>query len=493
MTISSSDLFPTETAGLPAAHSPEWLELADGDALDHHHHHELPTKGRALDAVALSATLHCLTGCAIGEVLGMVIGTALGFSNWGTVALAVGLAFLFGYSLTSLPLLRAGMALSAVVPIALATDTFSIAIMEIVDNGVMLAIPGAMHSGVGSLLFWGALSFALVVAGVIAFPVNRWLITRGKGHAVLHNSGHHPNFPARAVGAVAVIAFLFGSGVLIAEAVGSGDSATHGAGMQAGAGHGGEDGGHAATEPRRDEVETSVPGLAVSERGLAIELDRTSLRRGARAELGFRIAGEDGRAVRDFELEHEKRMHLIVVRRDTSGFQHLHPRMDRDGHWSTRITLPEAGAYRVFADFERDGRSTTLGADLTADGPANYRPLPAPSSSMTTATGYDVEVSGEPARAGDEAELEFTVRHNDEVIHTEPYLGAGGHLVALRQGDLGFLHTHPVEHADSAGAGHDDSVPFATEFPSAGRYRLFFQFRHEGRVHTTAFTQDVTR
>src|SRR5688500_448022 len=105
----------------------------------HHHDHELPTSGRALDAVALSATLHCLTGCAIGEILGMVIGTALGFSEWGTVALAVALAFVFGYSLTSLPLLRAGLALSAVVPIALATDTFSIAVMEIVDNGIILA------------------------------------------------------------------------------------------------------------------------------------------------------------------------------------------------------------------------------------------------------------------------------------------------------------------------------------------------------------------
>jgi len=184
------------------------------------HHHELPTSGRALDAVALSATLHCLTGCAIGEVLGMVIGTALGFSEWGTVALAVALAFLFGYSLTSLPLLRAGLALSAVVPIALATDTFSIAVMEVVDNAIMLSIPGAMESGVGDVLFWGALSFALVIAGVVAFPVNRWLITRGRGHAVLHDSGHHPNFPVRLVGAVAAVAFLFGSSVLIAEVFG---------------------------------------------------------------------------------------------------------------------------------------------------------------------------------------------------------------------------------------------------------------------------------
>src|SRR3712207_4622239 len=191
---------------------------AEHDHEGHHGHHELPTSGRALDAVALSATLHCLTGCAIGEVTGMVIGTALGFSEWGTVGLAVALAFLFGYSLTSLPLLRAGLALSAVVPIALATDTFSIAVMEIVDNAIMLLVPGAMESGVGDVLFWGALSFALVVAGVVAFPLNRWLITRGRGHAVLHNSGHHPSFPTRIVATIAALAFLFGSGVLIAEA-----------------------------------------------------------------------------------------------------------------------------------------------------------------------------------------------------------------------------------------------------------------------------------
>jgi hypothetical protein len=199
---------------------------------DTHAGHELPTSGRALDAVALSATLHCLTGCAIGEVLGMVVGTALGFSEWGTVALAVALAFLFGYSLTSLPLLRAGLALSAVVPIALATDTFSIAVMEIVDNALMLAIPGAMESGVGDILFWGALSFALVVAGVVAYPVNRWLITRGKGHAVLHNSGHHPNFPTRIVAAIAAAMFVFGGAVLVAEAFDD-DPPAHEAGAHA--------------------------------------------------------------------------------------------------------------------------------------------------------------------------------------------------------------------------------------------------------------------
>ena len=183
---------------------------------DHHHDHELPTSGRALDAVSLSATLHCLTGCTIGEIAGMVLGTALGLSQWPTVALAVALAFVFGYTLTSLPLLRAGLALSAVIPIALATDTFSITVMEIVDNATVLAVPGAMDAGLGDLLFWGALSFALVAAGVVAFPVNRWLITRGKGHAVLHQSGHHPNFPTKLVAALALAAFAFGVAVLVA-------------------------------------------------------------------------------------------------------------------------------------------------------------------------------------------------------------------------------------------------------------------------------------
>ena len=156
----------------------------------------MPTSGRALTAVAISATLHCLTGCAIGEILGMAIGTALGFSDWGTVALAVALAFVFGYSLTSLPLLRAGFALGAVIPIALASDTFSIAVMELVDNLVVIAVPGALEAGLGTWLFWGSLSFALSVAFVAAVPVNRWLIARGKGHAVVHRRG-----PRRAVAA----------------------------------------------------------------------------------------------------------------------------------------------------------------------------------------------------------------------------------------------------------------------------------------------------
>ena len=135
----------------------------DAAATEHHaHHHEMPTSGAALTGVAISATLHCLTGCAIGEIAGMAIGTALGFSNLATILLAIALAFVFGYSLTSLPLLRAGLALGAVIPIALASDTLSIATMEVVDNLVLVAIPGAMHAGLGDLLFWGSLAFALV-------------------------------------------------------------------------------------------------------------------------------------------------------------------------------------------------------------------------------------------------------------------------------------------------------------------------------------------
>jgi hypothetical protein len=198
-------------------------------AATHSHHHQHGHAGDGAWSVAISATLHCLTGCAIGEVLGMVIGTALGLSELGTVALAVGLAFLFGYALTSLPLLRSGLALAAVIPIALAADTFSIAVMEIVDNAIMLIIPGAMEAGLDSTLFWGALSFALAVAFVIALPVNHWLIGRGKGHAVVHRTGIHGGPSPRVVGTVLAVAFVFGASVLAAEALGGEEEPVPGA------------------------------------------------------------------------------------------------------------------------------------------------------------------------------------------------------------------------------------------------------------------------
>jgi Domain of unknown function (DUF4396) len=186
----------------------------------HEHHHEpLPASGRALSGVALSATLHCLTGCALGEIAGMVIGTAAGFSNPGTIALSVALAFLFGYSLTSLPLLRAGLALGAVIPIALASDTLSIAVMEVVDNVIMVVVPDALDAGLADVLFWGSLSFSLVIAGGFAFPVNRWLIARGKGHTAVHETGIHGGPPVRLVGAIAVVAAVFGTTVLVADTI----------------------------------------------------------------------------------------------------------------------------------------------------------------------------------------------------------------------------------------------------------------------------------
>ncbi len=164
-----------------------------------HHAHAHPTEahahahahGASLNRLAFTATLHCLSGCAVGEVLGMVIGTALGLAALQTVALAVVLAFAFGYAFTMVPLLKAGLAFGAVLKLALAADTVSIAVMEVVDNLVMLVVPGAMEAGLASPLFWGSLAFALVVAAAAAFPVNRWLIARGRGHAVVHAHHNH--------------------------------------------------------------------------------------------------------------------------------------------------------------------------------------------------------------------------------------------------------------------------------------------------------------
>ena len=149
----------------------------------------------------------------------MLIGTALGWSNFATIALAIGLAFLFGYSLTSLPLLRAGLALATVIPIALASDTLSIAVMEVVDNLIILLVPGAMDAGLGDVLFWGTLAFALSVAALFAFPVNRWLLKRGKGHTAVHETGIHGGPPIPLVAAVFAAAAIFGTAVMIAELV----------------------------------------------------------------------------------------------------------------------------------------------------------------------------------------------------------------------------------------------------------------------------------
>jgi Domain of unknown function (DUF4396) len=172
--------------------------------MEHHHHerhgsnsgaaaaahsaqHHAPS---SLNRTAFSATVHCLTGCAIGEVLGMVIGTGLGMANWATVVLSVALAFIFGYALTMLPLVRRGIPPTTAAALAFASDTASIALMEVVDNVIMVYIPGAMDAGPMTALFWGSLIASLLIAGAMAFPLNRWLIRRGLGHAVIHGYRH---------------------------------------------------------------------------------------------------------------------------------------------------------------------------------------------------------------------------------------------------------------------------------------------------------------
>jgi hypothetical protein len=241
-------------------------------------------------------------------------------------------------------------------------------------------------------------------------------------------------------------------------------------------GHGG--GEHEATAPAPSGE--ALPGLAVSQGGLTLALDRTRVEPRRTTPLSFRIVGKDGQTVRDFDVEHTKRMHFIAVRRDMTGFQHLHPTQDGDGTWRLPLRLAEAGSYRVFADFAMNGTKHTLGADVAVDGPATARPLPAPRSSATV-DGYRVTLDAGDARAGTESALRFSVTRDGKPVAVDPYLGARGHLVALREGDLAFLHVHPDA----------DSLSFMTEFPAAGRYRLFLQFRHGGAVHTAAFTQAV--
>ena len=243
------------------------------------------------------------------------------------------------------------------------------------------------------------------------------------------------------------------------------------------AGHGGA----AAAHP--------VRGLAVAENGLRVVVEDPELRRGRTEELRFRIVGGGGETVSDFDVEHTKRMHLIVARRDLTGFQHLHPRQEDDGSWRVRLRLADAGSYRLFADFTHEGEASTLASDLRVDGAADLVPVPAPAPVAVSDGGYDVRLEAGRARPGQEANLRFAISRNGETVHTEPYLGAGGHLVALREGDLAFLHVHPTDHGDEGA--HDDGVGFAATFPTEGRYRLFLQFKHDGRVQTVAFTQEV--
>ncbi|HEU4978705.1 MAG TPA: hypothetical protein VFT42_07415 [Solirubrobacteraceae bacterium] len=276
----------------------------------------------------------------------------------------------------------------------------------------------------------------------------------------------------KVAGFLAALAALFGIGALAGGLLDP--SAPGGETAAAGTGHGG---GMATMRPM------PVRGLAVAENGLRLVVATPELRRGRTGELRFRVLDARDRAVRAFDLEHTKRMHVIVVRRDLVGFQHLHPTMAADGTWSVPLRVADAGSYRLLADFSHDGTPVTLGSDLRVDGAADLVPLPAPAPTAVS-DGYAVRLDAPPGRAGEEGALRFTVTRDGRPVATEPYLGAGGHLVALRAGDLAFLHVHPVE-------ARGDTIAFEATFPTAGAYRLFLQFRADGRVHTVAFTQEV--
>ncbi len=200
-------------------------------------------------------------------------------------------------------------------------------------------------------------------------------------------------------------------------------------------------------------------------------------------DYAFRIERGPEQTVRDFQVEHTKRMHLIVVRNDLTGFQHLHPTMAGDGTWRGSIRLRKGGEYRMFADFKHAGKRRTLAADVPVDGDFKRVKLPAPSPYARTDGGLDVALFHHGAGAGAPVHVQFEVAEEGRVVTAElqPYLGAMGHLVAIRKNDLKYLHTHP-----------DGAAPaFHVEYPTAGNYRVFVQFRHRGRVHTAAFTVAV--
>ena len=259
------------------------------------------------------------------------------------------------------------------------------------------------------------------------------------------------------------------------------DEGARGAEASAEGGHGAEAGAH------------PVRGVTVAENGLRLVVDDPELRRDRTENVRFRVVEDSGETVRDFDVEHTKRMHVIVVRRDFDGFQHLHPEQATDGSWSLPLKLEDAGSYRFFADFSHEKEKATLATDLRIDGKADLKPMPEATPAAFSDDGYHVELDAADVRRGKEAELSFKITKDGETVHTEPYLGAGGHLVALREGDMAFLHVHPTEHAEGEAeeAGHDDSIGFAATFPTEGKYRLFLQFQHEGRVQTVAFTQEV--
>jgi hypothetical protein len=234
----------------------------------------------------------------------------------------------------------------------------------------------------------------------------------------------------------------------------------------------------------------SLPGgLQVSDDGYRLAPVTPSLSAGAATDFRFRILGPDGRPVTSFTPTHEKDLHLIVVRRDLSGFQHVHPVMAADGTWSIPLTVTTAGQYRVFADFQPAGRDNalTLGVDIPAAG--TYQPQPVPRPARTAEVdGYRVALAGDLV-PGTASKLTLRVsRDGTPVRDLQPYLGAYGHLVALRDGDLAYLHVHPDGAPGDGVTAAGPDITFYAEVPSAGAYRLYLDFQHDGVVRTAEFT-----
>lgn len=236
-----------------------------------------------------------------------------------------------------------------------------------------------------------------------------------------------------------------------------------------------------------EEMTTSaiLPGLAVAQDGYRLVASGQILSAETLQTLNFRIESDDGSTVSDFGVEHDRRMHLIVVRRDFQGFQHLHPEQRPDGGWSVEVGGLQPGVYRAFADFSTAGRSITLANDLFVPGRFEPKRLAPFSRTSDAGEGYEVTISSPRAIGGETVPVDFDVTLNGRAIDAvEPYLGADGHLVALREGDQAFLHTHPEGEPGGPGP-----IKFEVNYPTTGRYRLFLQFKHEGKVHTAAFTQ----
>jgi hypothetical protein len=282
--------------------------------------------------------------------------------------------------------------------------------------------------------------------------------------------------------------FILGLAVVFAAAVGAGAflGPDGGAGTESSQSHG--DMPAATTDAAPDEL---PGGLMSTEKGYTLELAQTRVDAGKNVPLRFRITDSAGVAVKRYIENHEKQLHLIVVRRDMIGFQHVHPVLNDDGTWSVPVDLSQAGDYRVFADFvPAGGEALTLGADLHVAGPYDPRPLPVAQTS-TVVDGYSVTLSGAP-KASDASMLSLSVSRNGKpVTDLQPYLGAYGHLVALRTSDLAYLHVHPMGEPGDGKTPAGSEIGFHTTVPSSGDYRLFLDFKHDDVVRTAEFTVSV--